>query len=117
VQENSGITDPKKSAMELSGVFSLKYQYTPKYSFYIRNEFFSDPDGFMGGTIIDKKNKLTGITLTGTTIGAEYKPADNAIIRLEARELITDQDQQIFYWKGYIKNNRLEVMMNMGISF
>ncbi len=117
VQENSGIADPHKSAMELSGVLSFKYQCSGKYALYIRGEYFSDPDGFIGGIITDKTNKLTGLKLFGVTAGAEYKPADNTIIRLEARELITDQNQEIFRWKGEIKNNRLEILLNMGISF
>ena len=117
VQKNSDLVNPTQSAMMLSGVLSFKYQFIDKFAAYTRGEFFNDPQGFMGGVITDRKNKQTGIKLFGITGGVELKPTPNAIIRLEARELITDKDQEIFYWKGEIKNNRLEILMNIGISF
>ena len=117
MQENSGLDDPTASASMLSGLISFKYQFTNKFAAYTRGEFFSDPDGFMGGVITDRKYKLTGIKLFGITGGVECAPVPNAIIRLEARELITAKDQEIFYWKGEIKNNRLEVLLNIGVSF
>ena len=117
MQGNSDITDPKKSADALSGVLSFKYQFSTNYAIYSRGEFFNDPQGFMGGVITDKKNKLTGIKLFGITLGTEYKPTDNTIIRLEGRELVADKDQEIFRWNGENKKDRLEIMLNIGVSF
>ena len=84
---------------------------------YGREEFFNDSQGFMSGVIIDKTNKYTGYKLRETTLGMEYKPTDNTYIRLEGRQLQMDKNQEIFYWNQSNKNSRMEIQMNIGISF
>lgn len=116
VQMNSDTTHRETASM-ISGVVSLKYQCCLRAAVYGRGELFNDPQGFMSTLITDNKNRQTGYKLFGTTEGIEYKPTDNSYIRLESRQLITDKEQQIFNWKGTIRNYRLEIMVNMGISF
>ncbi len=117
MQENSDLKDTKKGATMMSGVASLKYQFIPTFAGYARYEFFNDPQGFMGGVLVDQKGEATGLKLWGITGGVEYKPTDASYIRLECRQLIADQDQEIFRWDKHITNGRTEVLLNLGISF
>jgi hypothetical protein len=116
-QKNSDITDPHKSAMMYSGVLGLKFQAVEKFAVYARYELFNDPQGFMSGVMTDKQGKQTGVKMWGATASLEYKPADNAYIRLEGRQLQMDKDQEIFYWDGKNTASRTEVMIHLGVSF
>ncbi|MCX6274295.1 MAG: outer membrane beta-barrel protein [Bacteroidetes bacterium] len=116
IDQNTGASDSSSASM-MSGVMSLKLQATKVVAAYIRGEYFNDPDGFMGGIIADKQNKYTGYNLTGVTIGAEYKPTENSYIRVEARQLQMDNNQEIFNANGEPSSSRLEVLFNLGISF
>ena len=115
-QSNSD-TIHKKSASMMSGVLSLRYQCCASTGVYVRGEYFSDPQGYMSTLFVDSKGRLTGYKLFGITGGIEYKPTGNSYVRLEGRQLIMDKDQEIFRWKEKAKNNRLEVLVNIGISF
>ena len=117
IQEHSDLTDKNKSASMYSGVLALKYQLKEKFAVYGRGELFSDKQGFMGGVIIDNDLKATGYKLWGVTLGVEYKPTENSYIRLEGRQLQMDKKQEIFYWDGKNKSSRMEMLINMGISF
>jgi len=116
LQQNSDTTGTKSASM-YSGVISLKYSCCRTGAIYVREEFFNDPQGSMSGIFTDRSNKQTGYVLTGTTVGVEHRPTDNTYIRLEGRQLLMNKDQEIFYWDGYTRNYRFEVMLNMGISF
>ncbi len=115
MQENSDTTG-KKSATMFSGVLGLKYQLKKKVAVYTREEIFNDPQGFMGGVLIDKAGKETGLKLWGATGGIEYKPTDNSYIRLEARQIEMDANQEIFRWKEN-EDSRLEILFHFGVSF
>ncbi|MCW3085932.1 MAG: hypothetical protein JWP12_3298 [Bacteroidetes bacterium] len=117
IQQHSAINDPKKSAAMYSGVASLKYELVNRFSIYGRGEVFNDPQGFMSGVILDKKQMYTGYKLWGATFGLEYKPTDNTYIRLEGRQLQMDKDQEIFRWNNTNTAVRYEAMINMGITF
>lgn len=116
-QKNSHITYVKEKAIMYSGLLGLKYQMKPKFAIYGRGELFNDPQGFMSGVFADKEGKLTGFKLWGATLGVEYKPTDNSYIRLEGRQLQMDKDQEIFYSNGKNQSSRMEMLMNIGISF
>ncbi|MEP7168655.1 MAG: outer membrane beta-barrel protein [Bacteroidota bacterium] len=117
VQENSDIAFGNKSAAMYSGVLGLKYQAVDVFAVYARGEIFNDPEGFLSGIIIDKKSRLTGLKLMGGTFGIEYKPMEGSYIRLETRQLIMDEDQQIFKFDGIEENHRTEILLNLGVSF
>ncbi len=116
IQQNSDTLGEDLATM-FSGVASLKYLCYSNFSVYVRGEIFNDPQGFMSAVITDTKGTLTGYKLIGFTEGVEYKPSGNSYIRLESRQLIADKTQEIFYWKGDIRNYRMEILLNMGISF
>ena len=117
LQQNSLLKDLNKYANMYSGVASIKYGLSEKFSVYGRAEIFYDPDGFMSSIITDAKGKLTGYKLFGITSGLEFKPSDNSYIRLEGRNLQMNQDQKIYRRDGMNKNNRGELTVNMGVSF
>ena len=109
-QQNSGFVDPNKFASAYSAIITLKYQFVSKFGIYGRYEMFNDNDGFLTGI-------MNRYAVNGATLGVEYKPRDNSYIRLEARDLIMDQDQKIFRTDGQYTNSRYEVMLNLGMWF
>ena len=117
MQKNSDIVTGKKTASMYSGVLSFKYQLKEKFALYTRGEIFNDPEGFMSVVFIDKTGLATGYKLWGATLGAEFKPTDNSYIRLEGRQLEMDSNQEIFRWNGENEDSRMEILLNMGISF
>jgi len=116
-QQNSSLADSTKNAYVYSSILTLNYIFNPIWGIYCRAETFNDADGFLTGTIIDSKNKVTGYKLTGITLGIEYKPTENSYIRLEGRTLQMDAAQKIFRTSGAFTSQRGEVMINMGIWF
>ncbi len=116
-QQHSVITNDAKTAFIYSSIATFKYQCKPQFAVYARGEKFSDKNGFLTGTITDNNNTLTGFKLWGITAGVEYKPTDNSFIRLEARHLQMNKNQEIFRWNGSNENSRLEMMLHAGISF
>ncbi|MEO5643819.1 MAG: outer membrane beta-barrel protein [Bacteroidia bacterium] len=117
VQQHSNISNANKAATMYSGVASVKYQCCGKLAMYARGEMFNDPQGVMSGVIIDKTNKFTGYKMWGATYGLEYKPLEDAYLRLEGRYIQMDKNQEIFHWNNAQQNNRFEVMLNFGVSF
>ncbi len=117
LQEHSKLNDNCKTASMVSGVFSLKYQLLKKYAIYGRAEYFNDPDGFMSTIITNELGEGSGFKLWGATLGMEYKPTENAYIRVEGRQLVMDNEQKIFMNDGNANNKRLELLVNFGISF
>ncbi|HTL80323.1 MAG TPA: outer membrane beta-barrel protein [Bacteroidia bacterium] len=116
-QEHSDIATGMKAAIMMSGVCSVKYPMCKYAWIYARGEMFDDRQGLMSGVIVDTKGMLTGLRMFGGTLGVECKPIDNAYIRLEARDLAFDEEQQIFYWNKAARSSRMEVLCNIGISF
>jgi len=116
-QQNADIKNANETAIIYSGILTLNYKFTPKVGVYARGELFNDDNGFLSGTFKDVTGNLTGLIVKGFTLGAEYKPTENSYIRIEGRELITDDAQKIFYRDGNYSNTRTEVMANVGVWF
>ncbi len=116
-QANSWISDSTKTASIYSAILTTRYQIRSKLGIYIRGEFFSDPSGFLTGQIVDTKNNITGYTVSGATLGFEYKSTTNTYVRLEGRQLIMDPSQTIFMTNGIRTNQRSEIMLHSGIWF
>ena len=108
--------DPNDPALVMSCLGSLRYQLTKKTGIYIRGEYFSDAQGFLSGTYTDMNGQATGLTISGVTAGIEYKPTDNAYLRLEGRQLNAEK-VNLFYWKGNVTDVRNEMMVHLGVSF
>ncbi len=116
-QQNSQIADATKTASIYSAILTLKYQMHKKMSVYGRFEMMSDADGMLTPVITDAAGKLTGVKCTGYTAGFEAKITESSYFRLEGRDLLMDNDQQIFRNDGNMKSSRLECMFNFGIWF
>ena len=116
MKENSDTTGTKSATM-FAGLATIRYQLQTKTGIYCRGEMFNDAQGLMSGVSVDRAGKSTGLKIWGVTAGIEYKPTDNSYIRLEARQLIADKKQEIFYSNNYITNARTEMMIHMGVSF
>src|SRR3569833_2902670 len=86
-QQNSDIATSSKYANYISALLTPKYLFTSRFAAYFRGEIFSDPDGVMTGTVMDKTGKVTGLKLWGVTAGIEYKPTDESYVRLEGRDI------------------------------
>jgi len=115
--QNKSDTTGTKTASMYSALATVRYQATSKLGIYTRGEVFSDPSGFLSGTFVDNKGKTTGLELWGVTAGLEIKTSDNSYVKLEARQLQCDPNQEIFYWDGKAQSNRLEAMFHMGVYF
>lgn len=100
-----------------SGILSMSYQAAKKIDVYGRGEIYNDPDGILSGVFVNQNNDTTGLKLWGVTIGVQYKPTENSYVRIEGRSLSTQDSQKIFRWDNENKNNRLEAMINMGLTF
>jgi hypothetical protein len=109
IQEKSNRTDTTTSAYTYGGFLSVRYKFHPKISTTIRGEYFQDLDGILSGNI-GPYNWLKG---NGFTIGCEYRPIENAYIKLEGRYLRLDNEIKAFY-KG---NERVEGMLNIGFEY
>ena len=117
IQGHSNVLNNKYSATAYSALVTIAYQASTVVSVYGRGEVFSDPDGFLSGVITDANNDLTGYKLWGGTAGFEIKPTDNAYIRVEARRLQMNNEQEIFRTGGQNVSYRYDLMVNAGISF
>lgn len=118
-QRNSSLKDSTQNANVFGAIITFKYQLSNYLGFYTRFENFSDEDGILSGSFEDAKHFLTGIKSIGMTLGVEFKPKENAFIRLEGRYLELDKDQKIFY-KSTAEGNtssRIETMLDLGIWF
>jgi hypothetical protein len=116
-QENSKLDDSTAYGTVYSGLASLRYRFTPKFSASIRGEFYMDNDGILSGVMTDKAGKQTGLKAFGITAGFEVRPVSMAYFRMEARYLSADKDQEVFIVDGKPKNTRFEAISNVGIEF
>lgn len=114
-QTNSSLADSDEIAIMFNVLATVRYQFTSQYALTIRGEIFQDEYGFISGTFINAHNVLQGLELTGITLGAEYKPTNNAYIRIEGRNLSTDKSLLLF--DQGTSNNRLELMITAGFYF
>lgn len=117
IQQNSDLATGSKTASAFGGLATIKYLLHPKFGIYARYEIFQDPDGFLTGVITNSNSQLTGYKVWGLTGGIEFKPAENAYVRLEGRYLQMDKDQDIFRWNSENQNSRFEIMIHTGFYF
>jgi hypothetical protein len=117
IQQNSGLKNPNEPGSMLSGMATAGYSFTKAISMYARYEYFNDADAILSTLIVDTNGNLTGYKLSGITAGFEVRPYDTFFVRLEGRRLQMDSAQNIFHRDGSARNNRSEIMMNMGITF
>ncbi len=120
-EEGRSIADTTKSAMILGGLTTLKYHVSPSFGFFVRGEFFQDPDGVISARFLNSDSALTGLKTNGFTAGLEYKARANHYARLECRYLQADPKQTLF--QGFfdsgsgLVNRRMEIVVTTGIWF
>ncbi|MSQ79653.1 MAG: hypothetical protein EXR21_08270 [Flavobacteriaceae bacterium] len=110
-------TNNVKTASMFSGVVTGKYKIKKVHGVYARFEIFHDPTGFLCTKYPDNMGKQGGYSLTGLTLGGEYKPNDNSYIRLETRQIQMGNNQLLFTTNGKASSTRMELLINFGISF
>jgi Putative beta-barrel porin-2, OmpL-like. bbp2 len=128
LQANSGLvedsdTDVDGSATMYSALIAVKYKLTPEFSMGLRGEIFNDEAGFLSGRFEEVNDQnvgqgtFRGLQTFGLTLGTEYKPTDKSYLRLEGRYLSTPSELKPYYEDGEFKNNRLDVMVTLGVYF
>lgn len=114
-QTNSALGDAGATALMYNALATVRYQCTPVWSVTARGEIFSDPDGFISGALLTETEGVAGLQLAGVTLGAEYRPTDNSYVRIEGRNLTTD-DALTLFDQG-TDNVRYEWMVTTGFYF
>ncbi len=115
-QSNSKNLAPEETAIIYNALAVVRKRWGNTFSTTIRGEVFSDEEGFISGIAASPQGSPEGLQAWGLTLSHEYRPVENAYIRLEGRYLQTPDDLPIFY-DGAATNQRWEFMMTMGIEF
>ena len=118
LQQHTGLIDSTKTAFMYSMLVAAKYKFNKgRYAAYGRAEWFNDQDEILTGPVINQYHTLVGLHAIGATIGAEYKPMNNAFLRIESRYLHLWNDENIFYTHQKYTNVRLEIIGSLGVWF
>lgn len=117
LQTNSELQNSDATASMYGGLATLRYQFTPKFSLTGRGEIFKDKNGFISGTFENKNGETFGVEMTAFTLGAEYRPINNAYIRAEGRFTNATDNLDIFMDKNGLTNHRCELLLTMGVNF
>lgn len=116
LQSNFRRADGGESALMYNALAVARFQFTPAFSATARGEVFQDPEGFISGAYLDSKGEEQGLQLWGITLGAEFRPVENAYLRVEGRYLRADEELAIFT-DGPSANARWETMATLGFYF
>lgn len=114
LQSNSRRADGGESALMFNALAVARCQFTPAFSATVRGEVFQDPEGFISGSYPSSKGEAQGLQLWGITLGAEFRPVENAYLRVEGRYLQADEELAIFTNGA---NARWETMATLGFYF
>ena len=117
IQQNSDLAGAGKTGMMIGGLLALRYAIRKQFNIYARSDFFRDRDGFLAGYYQDAAGHIKGLKTMAGTLGIEYKPYDNAYIRLEGRALQTYDDVKLFYWNKEYRDRRYDAIFSMGVWF
>ena len=112
-QTNSDLDNPTELAVMFNALATVRYQFLPQYAITARGEIFQDPSGFISGTYFTFDDKIEGLELSGLTLSAEYRPMQDAYLRLESRYLQTLNNITIFD-NDDETSHRWEIMVTMG---
>lgn len=115
-QSNSSGADLSETAVMYGALATIRYQIDGQWSVTARGEIFNDDDGFISGVLPTHNNEFQGLGLWAITMGSEYRPAENAYIRAEARYLDIDENTPVFMG-DYSDHRRWEIMFTMGFEF
>lgn len=122
-QSNTAFTPSEEEgeAAEMATMYNalatLRYQFSPQFSVTGRGEVFQDVWGFISGTLPTMGSRDEGLQLVGLTLGTEFRPVENAYLRLESRYLNASDQLQIFSDAGKLSDQRWEILATMGFTF
>ncbi|MEN7548436.1 outer membrane beta-barrel protein [Rapidithrix thailandica] len=114
IQSHSGLDHPEEEAVMYNVLTTLNYKFSPVYGITLRGEIFSDPDGFISGTLSDKNGNERGFEAYGITFSNEYKPSESSFLRLEGRYIKAKDALEVFYQDGP-QSHRFEWMVTLGL--
>ena len=109
-QEKSKLSDSNATSYLYGGFVAARYRFSKIFSASVRGEFYQDPDGILSGIVLNNM----GLKANAITLGVEYKPAENAYVRLEYTYLRLDESLKVFYNND---NQRHEATLSMGIEY
>ncbi|MDF9794957.1 hypothetical protein OKW21_000220 [Catalinimonas alkaloidigena] len=112
-QTNSELENPNGTAFMYNALTTVRWQFSPLYSITARGEIFQDPEGFISGIYTTFDDSIAGLELYGLTLSTEYRPLENAYVRLEGRYLETLNEITIFD-NADMTTHRWEMMITMG---
>jgi hypothetical protein len=99
--------DNKDPGVFWGAAFTTRYSINNQYSSTARFSYVNNAD------------EVEGYPVKGLdfTLGGEFKPMDNAYIRLEGRYIMLDGDLYKYFHEnnGNPKNSRMEINFNMGV--
>lgn len=99
--------DNKEPGAFWGAAFTSRYSITNQYSITGRMSYVDNADGVESPPLVKGSD---------FTLGAEYKPIENAYLRLEGRYIKLDNEYKYFCdIKGKQKNSRMEINLNMGV--
>ncbi len=109
MQEHSKLGDESESANYYGVSVSGRYKFTPKYSVSLRGDYFDDKNAIVSSIYNNR-----GVKANSLTVGCEYKPVENAYLRLEYRFIKMDASQKIFYENS---DSRSEATLSLGFEY
>jgi len=83
-----------------SGFIQAQFIPVKMLAFCLRGEFYYDPDAMLSPIYLRDQQFLSGLKCWGGTAGIEFKPLNDAYLRLEYRALKGNPDEAIFYGEG-----------------
>lgn len=103
------------------GQLTARYDFLEKFGVTLRGETIQDANGMLTGSFDTSTadNTAQGLQGFGVTLGLEYRPIENAFVRLEGRQLMLNAtNNQIFMdGSGTASANRFEISANTGFWF
>lgn len=99
---------------------TARYDFLERFGVTLRGETIQDAGGMLTSSFDTSADDTTqGIQGMGVTLGLEYRPLDNAYIRLEGRQLMLNgTNNQLFMDpNGAKSSNRFELAANTGFWF
>jgi hypothetical protein len=89
---------------------TARYDFLERFGVTLRGETIQDPNGVV------TSDKLQGL---GVTLGLEYRPLDNAFVRVEGRQLVLNPTSNAIFLDtaGNSSSNRFEISANTGFWF
>lgn len=116
-QQNADYVHAGGTGSMIGGLLAARYTIYRQVNLYTRAEAFYDHDGFLGGFYKDAAGSDKPLKAIGGTLGIEYKPMENAYIRLEGHNLQSYNDVKPFYRDGKYTDRRYETIFSLGAWF